>query len=666
MDILLTEGCLFRLFRYLSMNLFFEESGEFKAGQIMGQTGESFQVELPTGKRIKVRRKDVLFQFDTQDPAGLMTSAKQTAESMDLDFLWEVAGEDEFDYVSLGQEYFGHEPKPEESAALLIRLHSAPIYFYRKGRGHYKGAPEKALKAALAGIEKRKRLALVQQQYVDQMLQGALPDAIKDNAVCLICKPDKNSIEYKALTAVCEKQHISVEKLLLRFGVFPDAKNLHFSKFVHNFFPQGTAFPNIKRTTEEIDLPVSKVQAFSIDDITTTEIDDALSVTSLSDGRYQIGVHIAAPGLGISPRDSLDTIARKRLSTVYMPGDKITMLPDSLVDCFTLDAGKYRPVLSLYVAVDSSDWSVMKTESRVEKICVADNLRHNDLDDQVTEGALATGEGNYPHKEAIRILWQCAQAFEKQRMLKRESFGLKPEQINRVDFGFYVSKDGIVTIERRQRSAPLDRIVAEMMIFANSTWGRLMVDCGVPGIYRSQIYDGWGKRLLVKMVTHAAPHQGLGVDQYAWCTSPLRRYTDLVNQWQVLACIQHGNAASLVAPFRSKDDADLFAIISAFDATYTAYNEFQGKMERYWCLKWLEQHQVRQADAVVIRDGAVRLVDIPLVIPMPDMQAFAWGTLVRLELIAWDEVELTVQARFLEGFAESSVASDYAEDSPME
>ena len=198
-----------------------------------------------------------------------------------------------------------------------------------------------------------------------------------------------------------------------------------------------------------------------------------------------------------------------------------------------------------------------------------------------------------------------------------------------------------------------------MMIFANSTWGRLMADCGVPGIYRSQVSGGWGNRLQVKMVTHAAPHQGLGVDQYAWCTSPLRRYTDLVNQWQVLACIQHGKTAPLTAPFRPKD-ADLFAIVSAFDAAYTAYGEFQSRMERYWCLKWLEQHQVHQADAVVIRDEVIRLVEIPLVIPMPGMQAFARGTQVRLELIDWDEVELTVQARFLEGSAESPAADDGA------
>lgn len=628
------------------MNLFFEESGEFKSGQITGQVGESFQVELPTGKRTKVRKKDVLFQYSTQEPAELLTNAQQMAEDIDLDFLWEVAGENEFDYMALGGEYYGHEPQPVESAALLMRLHSAPMYFYRKGHGHYKCAPEKALKAALASIEKKKQQALIQKQYVDLMRQGVLPDAVKSNAIRLLCKPDKNSIEYKALTEICEEQHVPAEKLLLNLGGIPDAKSLHLSRFVYEYFSQGVGFPDLSETKTDFDLPISSVNAFSIDDITTTEIDDALSVTSLPDGRYKIGVHIAAPALGIVPDDHWDKIARQRLSTVYMPGDKITMLPDKLVDRFTLGAGEYRPALSLYAVVDPVDWSVIETESCAEKICVADNLRHNDLDDIVTADHLALGSGNYPHKEAIQVLWQCTQAFERQRMLKRESFGLKPEQTNRVDFNFYVSEDGIVTITRRQRSAPLDKIVAEMMIFANSTWGKLMHDCGVPGVYRSQVGSGWGNRLQVKMVTHAAPHQGLGVDQYAWCTSPLRRYTDLVNQWQILSCIRYGKTAPLTAYFRPKD-AELFAIVSAFDATYSAYNEFQGKMERYWCLKWLEQHQAHQAEAVAIREDVIRLVDIPLTIPLVGIPALVRGTKLNVELIAWDDVELTVQARLM-------------------
>ncbi|HEX7648876.1 MAG TPA: RNB domain-containing ribonuclease [Noviherbaspirillum sp.] len=629
------------------MNLFFEESGDFKAGTVLAQQGEAYQVEMQSGKRTKVKARDVLLQFSSPDPVQLMTDAKALADEIDLDFLWEVAGQEEFGFSELGAEYFGHEPRPQEAAGLLLRLHSAPIYFYRKGKGRYKAAPEESLKAALAGIEKKKQQALIQDQYVAELKERRLPVAMKPAALQLLFKPDKNSIEYKALSAACTELQTTPERLMLEAGGVGSPKDLHLGRFLFEHFPKGTGFPSVTLPTPP-SLPVAEVKAFSIDDVTTTEIDDAFSVVRLDDGKIRVGIHIAAPALGIRRDDALDAIARHRLSTVYMPGDKITMLPDALVEVFTLSEGRNCPAVSLYATIDTADWSVVSTETRAEAVPIAANLRHNDLDEIVTEENLAAGAGDYQHKDEIALLWQWAQVLEKGRMVKREGFGLKPEQTNRVDFNFYVEND-IVSIIRRKRGAPLDKIVAELMIFANSSWGKLMDDCGVPGIYRAQGGGGggWAAKMQVRMLTHAAPHQGLGVDQYAWSTSPLRRYTDLVNQWQILACVEHGVTAPLAAPFKPKD-ADLFAVVSAFDAAYAAYADFQSNMERYWCLRWLAQENARQVDAVVLKDEVLRLVDIPLIIRLPGMPQAARGTHVKLDLIRWDEVELTVEARLLE------------------
>jgi exoribonuclease-2 len=638
------------------MNLFFEESGDFKAGAVLSQQGEAFQVEMQTGKRTKVKAKDVLLQFSSPTPVQLMSDAQAIADEIDLDFLWEVAGQDEFGFADLGAEYFGHDPKPHEAAGLLLRLHSAPIYFYKKGKGRYKAAPEAALKAALAGIEKKKQQALIQAEYVEELKANRLPDAMKGSALQLLFKPDKNSIEYKALETACNELHTTPARLMLATGGISSPKQLHLSKFLSEYFPKGTGFPSVAVPSIP-SLPVADVQAFSIDDVTTTEIDDAFSVVLQPDGKVRVGIHIAAPALGIRREDTIDAIARQRLSTVYMPGDKITMLPDALVDAFTLAEGKTCPAVSLYATLDPQDWSVLATETRAEAVPIAANLRHNDLDALVTEENLASGAGDYLHKADIALLWQWAQVLEKSRMAKRESFGLKPEQTNRVDFNFYV-EDDVVSIARRKRGAPLDKIVAELMIFANSTWGKLMHEHGVPGIYRSQGAGGggWAARMQVRMVTHAAPHQGLGVDQYAWSTSPLRRYTDLVNQWQILACVQNGVTAPLVAPFKPKD-ADLFAVVSAFDAAYSAYADFQSNMERFWCLRWLSQENAKHVDAVVLKDEILRLVDIPLIVKLPGMPQAARGTQVRLDLLRWDEVDLSIEARLLE-MATAPAATD--------
>jgi exoribonuclease-2 len=631
------------------MNLFFEESGDFKVGSVLSQAGEAWQVEMPSGKRTKVKSRDVLLQFEKPSPAELLEQAKAIAADVDLDFLWEVAGEEEFGFAELGAEYFGHAPLPAEAAGLVLALHNAPIYFYKKGRGRYKGAPEQSLRAAQAGIEKKKQQAIVQASYVEELKAGKLPESMQPIVQQLLFKPDKNSIEYKALETAASELQTTAQRLMLNTGGIASAKELHMSRFLFENFPRGAGFAPVTVPGAPAGLPLAGVAAFSIDDVTTTEIDDAFSVEELADGTVRVGIHIAAPGLGIKPDDAIDKIARARMSTVYMPGDKITMLPDEVVNAFTLAEGNNCPALSLYAILSPADWSVISTTTRAELVPIKSNLRHNDLDDLVNEETLENGEGEYPHKAELSLLWKWALQLEAGRMKKREAFGLKPEQANRVDFNFYV-EDDVVTIVRRKRGAPLDKIVAELMIFANSTWGKLLNDSGVPGIYRSQGAGsgaGWAAKMQVRMVTHAAPHQGLGVDQYAWSTSPLRRYTDLVNQWQILACAEHGVTAPLVAPFKPRD-ATLFSIVSAFDAAYSAYNDFQQSMERYWCLRWLGQENAKQVDAVVLKEEVLRLVEIPLVIRLPGMPTLARGAQVRLDIVRWDEVDLSLEARLLE------------------
>ncbi len=631
------------------MNVFFEESGDFKVGSVLSQAGEAYQVELASGKRTKVKAKDVLLQFEKPDPEALLEAAKGIAADVDLEFLWEVAGQEEFGFAELGAEYFGHAPLPTEAAGLVLALHSAPIYFYKKGRGRYKAAPEQSLRAAQAGIEKKKQQALVQAAYVEELKAGKLPEAMAPIVQQLLFKPDKNTIEYKALETAASELQTSAPRLMLATKGIASPKELHMGRFLFEHFPRGVGFPPLPVPGAPADLPTAKVAAFSIDDVTTTEIDDAFSVEHLEDGNVRVGIHIAAPGLAIKPDDEIDKIARGRMSTVYMPGDKITMLPDEVVNAFTLAEGTTCPALSLYAVLNPADWSLVSTTTRAELVPIESNLRHNDLDDLVNEATLENGEGDYPHKAELALLWKWALKLEAGRMAKREAFGLKPEQANRVDFNFYV-EDDVVSIVRRKRGAPLDKIVAELMIFANSTWGKLLHDCGVPGIYRSQGAGsgaGWAAKMQVRMVTHAAPHQGLGVDQYAWSTSPLRRYTDLVNQWQIIACAEHGVTAPLVAPFKPRD-ATLFSIVSAFDAAYSAYNDFQQTMERYWCLRWLGQENAKQADAVVLKEDVLRLVDIPLVIRLAGLPQVARGAQVKLDIVRWDEVDLSLEARLLE------------------
>jgi exoribonuclease-2 len=617
------------------MHVLFEEDGAFKAGTVLADNVTSLQVELPSGKRAKVKATNVLMRFVEPSAADLLERAGEEAEGFDIDFLWEACGDDEFSFDTLAEEYFGHAAKPVEAASILLRLHSAPIYFHRKGKGRFRKAPAEILRAALGGLEKKRQQALAIERMAEELKSHALPAEFRPRLAQLLYKPDRNSIETKALESACAQTGLSSARLLAMCGAIPSHHDYHLDRFVFEHFPRGIAFGPFQAAESPTGLPCAEVEAFSIDDATTTEIDDAFSVTPRSGGGWRIGIHIAAPGLGFAPNSDLDSIARERLSTVYMPGRKITMLPESVLERFTLSAGGERPAVTLYLDV-APDFRIEGSESRVEGVPVRANLRHHEIEPLFNDDTLAMAEPRFPFKAELTLLWEFAQALEAGRGKASAAPGLK-------EYNFYVDwtePEGRVTISERRRGSPLDKLVAELMIIANSTWGKLLEDAGVAGIYRSQ---SAGK---VRMSTAALPHDGLGVDQYAWCTSPLRRYVDLINQWQLLACLQ-----GATPPFAVSSES-LLAAMRDFELAYAAYNEFQRSMERYWCLRWLLQEGCEAVTGQVMREGLVKIDAIPLYVRVPSLPPCESGTRVRLGLESVDLLELEARWRYSEMLSE--------------
>lgn len=619
------------------MNLLFEEDGAFKTGTILTDNDASLQVETPHGKRLKLKSKDVLMRFAQPSAGELLERAEAEAEGLDTEFLWEVCGDEEFGFAEFAQEYFGHTPNAVESTAVLLRLHAAPIYFHRKGRGRFRKAPAEILQAALAGLEKKRQQAAAIERMRDTLLAGQLPEELRPLVRQLLYKPDRNRLETKALEAACAESGRSPARLLLDSGALASSHELHFDRFLFEYFPAGTDFPAVDEPVEPVDLPLAAVRAFSIDDAATTEIDDAFSVTPTPTG-WSVGIHIAAPGLGFGRGSGLDGIARERLSTVYMPGNKITMLPDHIVSRFTLGEGRDCPALSLYLEV-SRDLIVTGNRSCIERVPVVANLRHHDIEPVFNETTLAEGGPDFPWKTELTLLWELATVLEAGR-------GKPAANQNLVDYNFnvdwnVVTEDGPGRIEigRRPRGSPLDKLVAELMIAANSTWGKALADAGIPALYRAQT---GGK---VRMTTAAAPHEGLGVDCYAWSSSPLRRYVDLVNQWQLIAWLQ-GNP-----PTFPPKSAELIAAMRDFELTYAAYAEFQRGMERYWCLRWLRQAGHPPMSARVLRESLVRLESIPLIFKVPSMPTLPPGTRVQLAIDSTDLIDVEVRATYQETLA---------------
>jgi exoribonuclease-2 len=342
-----------------------------------------------------------------------------------------------------------------------------------------------------------------------------------------------------------------------------------------------------------------------------------------------------------------------------MPGWKLTMLPDEVVQNYTLQEGRACPAVSLYVTFDEASLEIKSTETRIERVPIVANLRHDQLDAVVTEASL-TGDAsaNYAHAAELSFCFRLARHLKATREVVRG----KPENFNRPDYNFRLeghagAPDGseTVTIGERRRGAPLDLIVSEAMILANSHWGGWLAECGVPGIYRSQASMAPGVK--VRMGVKPAPHAGMGVAQYTWATSPLRRYVDLVNQWQIIACAKHGRTAALVAPFKPRD-ATLFSVISGFDGAYGAYNDFQSAIERFWTLRWLEQQQVTELNATVMKEGLVRAETLPLVFRALGTDSLPRGARVNVRLTGFDLLTLEVHANLISRIAEPTTAAD--------
>ena len=680
------------------MYALFEDSGKLQSGRILSQAQASAQIELETGKRLKVKDAAVLLKFESPEPSVLMSQAQKLADEIDLQIAWEFSPPDEFSFQELSIEYFSASPTLGEQVAVLLTLQGAPHYFRRAGKGRFKKASAEVIEQALLAIERKREAAAQLDAWATDLVNGICPPAVLQDIYKILFKPDKNSAAYKCVVEAAKRCQAPAMEVLQKAGAISSPYAFHWQRFLFDNFPKGTEFPaHLKApSTEQIEaltkgLALSSAKAYSIDDSHTTEIDDALSVQGLGTGLVTVGIHIAAPALWIKTQDEIDLVARSRLSTVYMPGSKITMLPKSIIDHFTLTEGSACPAVSLYVTFDADTLGVISTKTSIERVHIERNLRHDKLDHIVTAQWLSSDESqtvetknSSEDQETIQSLPKAELVFlhrlAQHLKAAREVVRGKPENFNRPDFSFHIDRaesdlsnaapiegNERVSLEPRHRGAPLDLIVAEAMILANSTWGKWMSDLGVPAIYRSQASMLPG--IKVRMGTKALPHAGIGVECYAWSTSPLRRYTDLVNQWQICACAQHGATAALVAPFKPKD-TDLLVVISAFDSTYSAYNAYQSSMERYWTLKYLEQEGIDELKLSVFKTypgtpPLARADALPLVVSVAGAPELQRGCLIKVRLSSIDLMTLDVKADYLE-LCEPMSTSDQSQNTQLE
>ena len=577
------------------MNIFYEESGQFKVAAIVQKNDATFQVDTQHGKRTKVKANNVFTEFDG-DMAAFLENAQAQAADIDTDLLWEVCGEEEFSAEAIAEEYFGHAPTKTELAATLIALYAAPMYFYKKAKGVFKAAPEETLKQALAAIERKKQQDAQIDAWAEALKRGEMPSEIAADLKTILHAPDKQSLTYKAFTKAADALKISAYELAKKTGGITSIPQYLQDGFEIKYFPKGTGFPDFP-LPEMPDLPKADVTAFSIDDESTTEVDDALSLTDLGNGMKRVGIHIAAPSLAIKQGDKMEKNIMERLSTVYFPGGKITMLPENWIAAFSLDAGAYRPSISIYFDVDNK-FNVGASTCKIEAVNIAENLRIQTIEPHFNAetGLDEAGEMMFAHHQDLIWFYQFAIALQKARGK------YEPDRAPQYDYSIELDEESNVSVVRRERGSPIDTLVSEMMILANSTWAQMLDENELPGLFRVQPA---GK---VRMSTKSEPHIGMGVQHYGWFTSPLRRAADYINQKQLISLID-----DTAEPLYQNSDAELFAALRDFDTAYAAYADFQRQMEAYWSLVYLQQQGTSELTATILKEDLVRIEGLPLV-----------------------------------------------------
>ena len=577
------------------MNIFYEESGQFKVAAIVQKNDATYQVDTQHGKRTKVKANNVFAEFDG-DMAAFLENAQAQAADIDTDLLWEVCGEEEFSAEAIAEEYYGHAPTKTELAATLIALYAAPMYFYKKAKGVFKAAPEETLKQALAAIERKKQQDAQIDAWAEALKRGEMPSEIAADLKTILHAPDKQSLTYKAFTKAADALKTSAYELAKKTGGITSIPQYLQDGFEIKYFPKGTGFPDLP-LPEMPDLPKADVTAFSIDDESTTEVDDALSLTDLGNGTKRVGIHIAAPSLAVKPGDKMEKNIMERLSTVYFPGGKITMLPENWIAAFSLDAGAYRPAVSIYFDVDS-EFNVGEPTCKIEAVNIAENLRIQTIEPHFNAetGLDEAGEMMFAHHQDLIWFHQFAVALQKARGK------YEPDRAPQYDYSIELDEEGKVSVVRRERGSPIDMLVSEMMILANSTWAQMLHDNDLPGLFRVQPA---GK---VRMSTKSEPHIGMGVQHYGWFTSPLRRAADYINQKQMISLID-----DTAEPLFRQSDAELFAALRDFDTAYAAYADFQRQMEAYWSLVYLQQQGKTELTATILKEDLVRIEGLPLV-----------------------------------------------------
>lgn len=562
------------------------------------------QIRLLTdaGREINFKTAKILHVFDTALNASLSRTEQvdtlkkwqqrfdNSTLEVDLETLWEVLKEERepMDIRTMAEMYFT-DLSDEAVGLLLRRVLDDGLYFEQKSDLGFLARSEDTLQQ-IRGQRQKEEERLKERQdtlhWVQQCLKHNLKVAPPERAKQMLTmlqdvaiRQDKSN-QYSTVSRMLQDIGIKGKpedlcfQLMVQSGVWDEDINLHLIEYdVPQHFSQELLkqMETLANTVSHLDhrQDLQHLYSITIDDDSTTDIDDALSWENLENGNTRLWVHIADPAEYVVPDSLLDVEAARRFTSIYLCEKKIEMLPARLSqDVCSLVQDDPRQAISLAVEVTPAGDIVDATLSE-SVICVKQRLSYVAVDAYFEDPSQAPSA-----LQQLPDILKLTETFKARRLERGAVEFFRPE------LRIHVSPEKEITLKTVERDSAAQQLVSELMILANSQVAKMMNAAHIPLIYKVQAApnenhpDGRPMLKRAEMSTRADVHYGLGLESYTQFTSPIRRYNDLVLHRQIKHWLRTGEA------FYSEEQ--LQHIIALADQAIFSANYIQRENFKYW------------------------------------------------------------------------------------
>lgn len=581
------------------MKILYEEKGNFCIAETLQKNDKFYQI-LINNKKIKIKNSKVFFELENFE-SNFLALAESISKRVDLDLLWNCCEyNNEVSIDDLSRLYFNKNPNYIDICAILIVINNNPIYFNRINKTLFKPVSKELLEKLKLARDNKEKIQSKVTKYYELLINNIIPDEIKNNISGILYNPDKKSAEYKSFHLVAKKEKITLIQLAIKYNLIASYDEFLLNKFLLKYYNKSTEYTKLLVNNNLNVQEKKELKVFSIDNEKTIEIDDGFSVQKTDNDNTILGVHICLPT--ISYNHDIEKIILSNHRTLYLPDNKkVTMLPSNWIQEFSLNKNKYSFCISIYMEVNA-DFKINSHKTSLDKIFVSDNLRIENLEKNYSQIIENNLNSDVPYILELNWLYKFAKFLNRNRINNFNLFG------DHFDVYFDFDENGKIKLKKRYRGNPIDLIVSEISILANSIWAELLYNNNFPCIYRVQNKD----LSKVKLTTKSSPHYGISKNYYAWFTSPLRRSIDFYNQLSLLKFILNEKDFKFNSLFLNN-------LIDKFEIRNSLYNNFQKKMQLYWSIKYIIQNKLTKLEGILIKRDLYKILELPIIVKVDNV-----------------------------------------------